>query len=1856
LDSSEEISYGQQVRITAGTINGGGVYFQAQRGTGPFPGTITLNSSPLDWHKDTTHPVVSILNNGVAINRDIEVVANGSAGKSILGGVNTSGTSTFSGTVTLARDLAVTADTGGIVDFSGNVTGGFGVTKEGSGKVVFSTAKSYTGATAVTSGTLVINGTLASSGVTVGDGASLQGAGAITNGLAVSGTVSPGDAIGTLTVGSASFTAGGTLEVEIDGPACDQLLSTGALNLSGAALTIKPSGSSVTEPSYVIAQGSPLTGAFANVPGGFTVTYTGSQAILHAASGYFVSPSGSDTTNNGLSAATPFATIQKAANLMVAGDTCFIRGGIYRETVTVPNSGTASSPITFAAYNNEKVIISGTDPITDTWAEESENVWYVDIPYLTREVWTNVTGSSVANIPVGTTPTFTDKLASFETPTNWADNFGTRVSGVFTAPADGDYTFWIASDDNSQLWLSTNSSPANKQLIAAVNSYTISREWTKFPSQKSVAVSLVQGQQYYIEALQKENAGGDNLAVAWARPGQPTTVPSEIIPGSVFSSVPGAFSFTLGDRNQVFQGAGTQASLAMKPEARWPNAGAGHPWQDSTIKPSPDWTYVDSAGYDVNGQNGWLIDAELPSRPAPANYWAGARVHIMLGEGWYTFTPSVNSYDDSTKTLVTDENHGPVDGGGPGAYTMKTGNEYYLTGKKGELDSEGEWFYDNISSRLCFYSTAAPANVEVKSRLYGFKFSGKSFINLTNLDFFACTVDPTAPYPTDCELDGLNMKYLSHHRLRDGAVGLALGSRCVLRNSELAYCSNGLVAMQGSDMRIINNYLHDAAYTPVGVGAIVANVYGANQYAAYRNLISHNTIRKVGHAAITYPGRAAIIQYNDVSDAMKGCTDGGIFYWNQDGSNGIVRYNLVHDSAPAVGHTGAGMRAFYLDNQSSGWIAHHNIIWNVIGHAMHYNARTNFNKIFNNTCWNCSGGAVQSHFWGDGPTGSSFFNNLFNGKADGNQATWSVTDMRHNLHTDPSLVDPANRDFRLQASSPGIDAGTVIPGVTDGYAGSAPDLGALEYGVPDWTDRAGYHAIPPTPDPVHDAPSLSFANQISDGSFESGNLATAWVTAAGSNVGVIRSSSWYDPHLRSGHHGVQFGGGESEISQVVTGLIPNRRYKFHCGTHKTDPSAVVVLGVRSFGFPDREFTVPVTNPWQQNVADPVGVIFEVPFVTGPTDTSATVYVKVTRPAGSSVAPKNNTTGTFPTTAATLINLSNYYNSVLVNPWYPETGVYVDDLAVLLSQENTDPLTYGMPAVSYPFDESGGVTAYDVTPNENSAVLTGATFTPGQHGNALTFTGITQKATATTATIPAAGGSFSVAFWLKLNNIAANEYPKPVNNAGWLKKGWHITSGPDYSLAMYLWTKDNSQGTDNPKTGISCSTQALAAGVWAHVTFVFDRANGVVKSFRNGKLTNTATIPAGFGDIATTGGLQIGTGFSNGQMDDFQLWNYALNDKAVADVIGTDPSLALRLKLDDEAGATKAWDSSSYRRTGDLTNMTPASAWVGGRINGALEFDGVNDHVATPAISSPEAVTVACWAKSATPAWNASGCLVSQRPAFVLSPEQGGKNLRFIIYDSPTTEIATPTWVPPADFDITLWHHYAGVFDPAAGRLELYVDGVLVSFLSTTATLNADTGAVFIGKDDNAANYFNGAVDDVRIHSRALSWWEMLELSLQINTQPYAETPTIILATDVDGDRLPGAWEQFYGLDPQVANNPADDSGDHDGLGLLMEYALNQNPSSDSSAGLPIINTELNPGDGKTYLTFTYLRRTDAPQVTYAVQVSDDLLSWSSAPAESLEISAVPSGDGVTEIVTTRILPAIGASNPRRMARLSVSPP
>ncbi len=141
-----------------------------------------------------------------------------------------------------------------------------------------------------------------------------------------------------------------------------------------------------------------------------------------------------------------------------------------------------------------------------------------------RQWWLGISGTAIGNLTGNANypdnPTGMEFVDLFEGPVDWLDNYGSRLCGWLFPPATGNYTFWIATDDQGQLWLSTDADPANKQLIASVSGWVPSRDFDGTAgdpgtNQKSAAISLEAGKAYYIEALMKEGGGGDNIAVAW---------------------------------------------------------------------------------------------------------------------------------------------------------------------------------------------------------------------------------------------------------------------------------------------------------------------------------------------------------------------------------------------------------------------------------------------------------------------------------------------------------------------------------------------------------------------------------------------------------------------------------------------------------------------------------------------------------------------------------------------------------------------------------------------------------------------------------------------------------------------------------------------------------------------------------------------------------------------------------------------------------------------------------------------------------------------------------------------------------------------------------------------------------------------------------------------------------------------------------------------------------------------------------------------------------------------------------------------------------------------------------------------
>ncbi len=106
---------------------------------------------------------------------------------------------------------------------------------------------------------------------------------------------------------------------------------------------------------------------------------------------------------------------------------------------------------------------------------------------------------------------------------NTGQDYGSWIQGYIEAPTTGAYLFCLASADNSELWLNTNSSASYNSSNAVLIAYEPGTGEVLFTGNRletrlSAPINLVQGQKYYFEVLHQHGGGAGYIQVGWQRP------------------------------------------------------------------------------------------------------------------------------------------------------------------------------------------------------------------------------------------------------------------------------------------------------------------------------------------------------------------------------------------------------------------------------------------------------------------------------------------------------------------------------------------------------------------------------------------------------------------------------------------------------------------------------------------------------------------------------------------------------------------------------------------------------------------------------------------------------------------------------------------------------------------------------------------------------------------------------------------------------------------------------------------------------------------------------------------------------------------------------------------------------------------------------------------------------------------------------------------------------------------------------------------------------------------------------------------------------------------------------------------
>jgi hypothetical protein len=466
---------------------------------------------------------------------------------------------------------------------------------------------------------------------------------------------------------------------------------------------------------------------------------------------------------------------------------------------------------------------------------------------------------------------------------------------------------------------------------------------------------------------------------------------------------------------------------------------------------------------------GKIVDPELAKTGID---WTGALATLNVAHQFYTWSRRVSSHEAGSGTLDYPKNLPAITHYADKAQPWED-DFYYLSGKLEALDAPGEWFLDANTMTLYLWTldgdSPAKHNVSVKIRTYGFEGKGLKHVSIEGFELIGCTLRLE-----QCQrvtVDGCHLLFPTYARdlsdlgepRKPTPSTYISGEHNAVRNCSLALSNTHGLLVFGPHHLVENNLIHGICWN------------GSLQYAAIRcrarpdrqgeedghTIVRRNTAFNCGNAivAVGYMPNY-LVEYNHIYDGGKVCKDVSLLYTQLPLIEpSVFRYNWVHGCHTE--HIALGIRG---DDQTRGLTVHHNVVWDCGWFGII--VKGDRNGVYNNTvlgsgrfdvllrrqpepkkpwrkqwpllkvqnanteCFNNVGRKISSSHRRLQPLGGKHGNNY--------------------IGATPMLVDPSKLDFRPHEGSPLVDAGRTIEGITDGYKGKAPDIGAYEYGGENW--------------------------------------------------------------------------------------------------------------------------------------------------------------------------------------------------------------------------------------------------------------------------------------------------------------------------------------------------------------------------------------------------------------------------------------------------------------------------------------------------------------------------------------------------------------------------------------------------------------------------------------------------------------------------------------------------------------------------------------------------------------------------------------------------------------------------------------
>lgn len=418
---------------------------------------------------------------------------------------------------------------------------------------------------------------------------------------------------------------------------------------------------------------------------------------------------------------------------------------------------------------------------------------------------------------------------------------------------------------------------------------------------------------------------------------------------------------------------------------------------------------------------------------------------------------------------------------------------------------------------------------------------------------------------------------------------------------------------------------------------------------------------------------------------------------------------------------------------------------------------------------------------------------------------------------------------------------------------------------------------------------------------------------------------------------------------------------------------------------------------------------------------------------------------------------------------------------------------------YPLDETSGTVADDAI-GTNNGTLTNFPATPWSQGlvgrSALTFDGVDDNIVTPSVDV---GNTLSFSTWVRANSGSTGLQTIVCNSVGGF-----ATAG--FRFFIYGSANATTPGRIQLETGNGTTGNAAYTAVnvmpfdqWVHLGVTVNRTSGVARLYVNGA---DRTLSSSLNTTFTTAGAmtlgRLGTGSPfGGNLDDFRLYNRVLTGADFKQLIYLCENPVANWRLNSST-ANAAPNGLPLTLSAAGTTYNTADSAEGGA---SLSLDGTSGYATAPSTDLGNSFAIAAWVKVTsgtstleTIAANSNSGLATAGWRLYATGSTHATPGRLILETGNGTsgiQVQTANNVLPYN----VWAHVAVMVDRTTGQSLIYVNGVDQTPAGTARTDFTTTGAIQFGRMANNVNFFNGSIDDIRIHPRLLTDTEIQVLAV-----------------------------------------------------------------------------------------------------------------------------------------------------------------